>query len=326
MNKTLLSLLLSTSVLCSAALAGDTYIQNPSEWVGIVDPVTNCLNNSGGIANGTCSNGMFSSGTITNPTSNQVILGPIDTTGANSAAFYYVFTSGTANTLIFQESFSTSGPWTPINIQTATNNSSLAPSFSSGSSTTIKFALSQKYLQVVNTSANAQVYSLSGTLRNTNFTPALTAPTNFGLVTTNTVSSFSAGTFNVPKISSSGYSIALPYSTPELTWQFSTNGSPITTATTTQLNAAGASGVRNYIDGIQLYNTGAAGTEIQILDGATVIWDGYLGAAISSNPGKIELGQLGIPLRGSTATAISIKTVSGTTISITGSIQGYQAN
>jgi len=129
------------------------------------------------------------------------------------------------------------------------------------------------------------------------------------------------------EVSSSGYLGIAPYSIPEATWQYSTAGTPITTATSNQLNASCGTGIRNYIDGIQFYNTGAAGTEIQIVDGSSnILWDGFLGAAASLVPGKIEIGQLGIPVRDTaTASAVSVKTISGTTISITGSIQGYCA-
>jgi hypothetical protein len=102
--------------------------------------------------------------------------------------------------------------------------------------------------------------------------------------------------------------------------QANTNGTPVTTATTAQLFPAAGAGLRNYLVNLHVFNTGAAGTGIQILDGATVIWDGQIGAN-----GQALIHFIGTPLRGTANTAMSIKTVLGTTISVNYSAQGYVA-
>ncbi|NTW04529.1 MAG: hypothetical protein HGA27_00240 [Peptococcaceae bacterium] len=56
----------------------------------------------------------------------------------------------------------------------------------------------------------------------------------------------------------------------------------ITGTTDTQLFAAAGTGIRNYLTDLQLHNTNAVATEVQIKDGSTVIWKGYLPASMPS--------------------------------------------
>jgi hypothetical protein len=108
-----------------------------------------------------------------------------------------------------------------------------------------------------------------------------------------------------------------PYGLPETDWQFA---SLITNATVTAARAAGAAGVRNYVTAVQYQNTSATASEIQIQDGATVIWRGQAAASMAV-PAVIALPT---PLRGSAATALNVQMIT------TGSntfvnLQGYQA-
>lgn len=279
------------------------------------------------LSNGTVTNGLFSSGTITNPSSGQVVLGPIDTIGASSFAFMGSLSSGSSVVITIQESFSASGPWSSVAVATNSLSSGLSSSVTLSGTQTFVGPVRQRYIQVIASTATS-VFSIQGYLRSSIYQATLTQPSYIliGLVRSALASSAAGNlTNNNVSTTSSNYLVAVPYSPPEMTWQYSTNGTPITSATTTLLNAAGAAGVRNYITGIQCDNTGALGTEVQILDGAAVIWDRQIGAVASAQPGQISLPSGGIPLRGTAATAISLKTVSGTTISLLCSVQGYQA-
>lgn len=295
-----------------------------SQGAALVAPPDAVTGPNTSLSNGTVTNGLFSSGTVTNPSNGQILIGPFNTGGALSGAFEYVFTSGTPNTIIFQESPSPSGPWTNINFQSSISQFALMNSFASGSNASIRFPISQLYMQIVNNSSNAQVYSLAGYLRSVPFTSTLTTPASYDIVVTSSVGSFSSGTYNVPRLSSTGYQVVLPYSTPELTWNWSTAGTPITTATTTTVQAAQGAGVRNYMTGLSCVNNSTTGTEIQILDGSTVIYDDFALPNNVTGGGDRLQPPLLIPLRGSAATAMSLKTFT-TGASLYCSAQGYGA-
>lgn len=170
-------------------------------------------------------------------------------------------------------------------------------------------------------SANTWVYFLSFPV------PAATWQTNslsgFAVETALPSAAYTNGAGASPGMSSSGILIELPYSAPELTLQYSTNGTPITTNTSTAIFAAAGANVRNYMTGIYLANSSATtGTEIQILDGTTVIYDGYLGATTTSL--CLLNDDFETPLRGSANTAMNLKTLT-TGASIYASAQGYKA-
>lgn len=82
--------------------------------------------------------------------------------------------------------------------------------------------------------------------------------------------------------------------------QASSNGSPITTATTVQIFAAQASSKHHAW--IKWVNAGLTPTEVQILDGSTVVDDFYA----PSNGGGVQ-DSMPIGAFGSTNTALSIK-------------------
>jgi hypothetical protein len=104
---------------------------------------------------------------------------------------------------------------------------------------------------------------------------------------------------------------------PEASWSYA---GVQTTTTATAAKAAGAAGIRNYVNGFQFQNTNATATEIQILDGVTVIWKGYASANMAM-PVNITFDQ---PLRGTAATALNVNAVTtGANVYI--NVQGYQA-
>jgi hypothetical protein len=104
---------------------------------------------------------------------------------------------------------------------------------------------------------------------------------------------------------------------PEASWTYT---GVQTNITATAAKAAGATGIRNYVNGFQFQNTNATATEIQILDGATVIWKAYASANMTM-PVNITFDQ---PLRGTAATALNVN--AGTTgANVYINVQGYQA-
>jgi len=82
----------------------------------------------------------------------------------------------------------------------------------------------------------------------------------------------------------------------------SSNGTPITTATTTQIFAAQA-GAKHHV-WIQFSNSSTTGTVVQLLDGSTVISETYCAPSGGGLSDAIPL-----PLYGSTNTSFSIKVI-----------------
>lgn len=116
-----------------------------------------------------------------------------------------------------------------------------------------------------------------------------------------------------------GALIVREHCVPEASWSYACTA-PITNTTDVALKTAGASGIRNYINGFQLQNSNATATEVVIKDGATVIWRGYLPASMTM-PVNISFDQ---PLRGTAATAVNFACITtGANVYI--NAQGYQA-
>jgi hypothetical protein len=115
-----------------------------------------------------------------------------------------------------------------------------------------------------------------------------------------------------------GAQITKPFSIPELDWQNVL--SPISTAVDTALKIAGAAGIRNYVTALQLINVGATATEVQLKDGATVIWRTFLPAGMT-----IPISfNFPTPLKGTAATVVNFTTVTaGCSVYVSG--QGYMA-
>lgn len=116
-----------------------------------------------------------------------------------------------------------------------------------------------------------------------------------------------------------GAQIIKPYSIPELDWQYAS--AAIIVATDQVVKAAGASGIRNYVTGIQVMNTHAAvSTEFVVKDGAVVIFRCFLPAAMQN----MITVQFHTPLRGATVTAINAACIT-TGANVYANVQGYQA-
>lgn len=95
--------------------------------------------------------------------------------------------------------------------------------------------------------------------------------------------------------------------------------SAITDTTSTQVIAAGGVGIKTYITDILVTNSHATvGTFIKILDGSTIIWEGYAAAA-----GGGFACHLRTPLVGSANTAVNVQAVT-TGANFIASISGYQ--
>jgi len=125
-------------------------------------------------------------------------------------------------------------------------------------------------------------------------------------------------------MSSSGQLIQKPYADGAVDWQASSGLTALATTTSTQLKAAGAAGVRNYVTALQLYNTSATvSTTVTILDGSTVIWAGFLPATTASLPVVDLEVNFPTPLRGTAATAMNIQ-LGTTSANVYYNAQGFQ--
>lgn len=112
-----------------------------------------------------------------------------------------------------------------------------------------------------------------------------------------------------------GKLVTSPYTIPENMVQGTT--AAITTTGSTQVLAAAAAGVRNYITTIIIENTSATvSTEVTILDGATVLCRGLVGATTLSN--NTLAFTFPVPLKGTAATAINAQcTTTGANVYVT---------
>lgn len=95
--------------------------------------------------------------------------------------------------------------------------------------------------------------------------------------------------------------------------------SAITDTTSTQVIAAGSTGIKTYITSILVTNSHATvGTFVKILDGSTIIWEGYAAAA-----GGGFACNFPTPIVGTGATAVNAQAVT-TGANFIVSIAGYQ--
>lgn len=126
-------------------------------------------------------------------------------------------------------------------------------------------------------------------------------------------------------MTTNGAAVNKPYSVPETDWQATSALTPLATTTSTALKAAGAAGVRNYCTGVQIMNTSSTvSTNVAILDGATVIWAGFLPASTAALAQVSVVVDFPTPLRGTAATAMNIQ-LGTTAASVFYNAQGYQA-
>lgn len=114
-----------------------------------------------------------------------------------------------------------------------------------------------------------------------------------------------------------------PFAMTASRWQYAppTGGIANSTTAVVVMAAAGA-GVRNYMARLQITtSTLATGSEIVVLDGAAVIWRGYVGTVSGSQDHQFD-----IPLRGSANTSMLVQMISAST---TGNVycnaQGFQS-
>lgn len=120
--------------------------------------------------------------------------------------------------------------------------------------------------------------------------------------TTNAAPTSAANDYGFIQIDHMGKTVTMPYSTPVNQVQGIT--AAMTGTGDTQVLAAGAASVRNYVTGIHVVNTHATvGTEVQIKDGSTVI-DRFYVAALSE-----QRREYPTPLKGTAATALNAANV-----------------
>ena len=104
-----------------------------------------------------------------------------------------------------------------------------------------------------------------------------------------------------------GQLVTAPYSIPDLHWQYATpSGAPITDTVDVAIKATAGAGIRNYITGIQIFNSHATvGTVVVIKDGATTIWTGYVPPNLAAAPNSPVIISFNVPLRGTANTAFN---------------------
>ncbi len=122
-----------------------------------------------------------------------------------------------------------------------------------------------------------------------------------------------AGNYSLAVVDAEGKQIIQQYADPTNTWQAVATQ---TSTTAAAVKAAGAAGIRNYVTGITVSNSSATATLVTILDGATVIWQTWLGAGISLTM------PFETPLRGTAATAVNVN-LSVAVTSVYVAAQGY---
>lgn len=113
---------------------------------------------------------------------------------------------------------------------------------------------------------------------------------------------------------------------PLSSWRYASAGA-IADTNAVALAAAGGAGVYNYLSAIQLSNTDATvGTIVQVLDGATVLWQFYLAPQIAATAGQNGVAVVfPVPLKGSANTALNVKCVT-TSAEVYANAQGFTSN
>lgn len=144
-----------------------------------------------------------------------------------------------------------------------------------------------------------------------------------GIVRTTSLAAGTAGNMLTASMSSGGALVVLPYSGPEVSWQYAAASGGIVNTTDVAVKAAAAAGLRNYITGFSCTNASATiATEIVIKDGSTVIWRGYVGAGTLLN--SVVGVTFPTPLRGTAATAVNVAAIT-TGAQLYVNLQGFVA-
>ena len=116
-----------------------------------------------------------------------------------------------------------------------------------------------------------------------------------------------------------GKIVVRPWSVPDLEWTFAAPAGGFVNTSDNVIAAAAGAGLRRYVTGMQLANGSATATDVQVKDGSTVIWRGF----VPANMAQIEI-TFPTPLRTSANTALNI--ACGTTASaIYANVQGFTA-
>jgi hypothetical protein len=128
----------------------------------------------------------------------------------------------------------------------------------------------------------------------------------------------STGTKAVVRESTPLPTLTQPFVVPASRWQYAGATGGIVNTTAVALNAAAGAGIRTYVAAIQYFNSAAVASEIEIRDGSTVIWRGFVPASMTV-PVQVVFP---VPLRGTANTAMNVAL--GTTATATRvSAQGY---
>jgi hypothetical protein len=110
----------------------------------------------------------------------------------------------------------------------------------------------------------------------------------------------------------------IPHALPASQWNYAGATGGIVNTTAVALKAASGAGVRNYLTGVQYFNSAAVASEIEIRDGSTVIWRGFVPASMTV-PVQINFT---VPLRGTANTALNVALATTATATRV-SAQGY---
>lgn len=109
-------------------------------------------------------------------------------------------------------------------------------------------------------------------------------------------------------ISSGGQLIMIPYADSASSWQATSGVTALATTTSTAMKTAAGAGVRNYLTSLSVVNSSATvSTTVTVLDGATVIWTGYLPALAASQASAPVFITFPVALRGTANTAMNIQ-------------------
>lgn len=117
-----------------------------------------------------------------------------------------------------------------------------------------------------------------------------------------------------------GAIIGKPFSIPEADWQYAAAAGGIVNTTDVVARAAQATGIRNYVTGVQVRNASAVATEFVIKEGANVIWRTQLPANMTSS---MEVA-FSTPLKSAAVAAINVACVT-TGAAVYANLQGYSA-
>jgi hypothetical protein len=93
-----------------------------------------------------------------------------------------------------------------------------------------------------------------------------------------------------------------PFAVPASQWTYAGATGGIVNTTPVAVKAAAGAGVRNYLVSVQYFNSAAVASEIEIRDGSTVIWRGFVPASMTV-PVSVTFE---IPLRGTANTALNV--------------------